>query len=151
MLEQILAYLQNYFLVPNGVHSGTYTITDGQIPLPFLRKGQYFRIFGSVFNDGLHRYGDGMEFALADETFQGTIWALAIPRAVIDIANEIDVWKSQNVSDTPFVSESFGGYSYSRATNQRGKPVNWQDVFYDRLYPYRKQREYGAVASEASI
>ena len=56
MLEQVLMHLKNWFLVPGGIHEGTYTIEDGGITLPFLAKGQYFRICGSVFNDGLHQY-----------------------------------------------------------------------------------------------
>lgn len=148
MLEQVLEHLHNFFIVPHGVHAGVYTIADGKIDLPFLQKGQYFRICGSVFNDGLHQYTDGMALHLTDETFDGTIWALAIPQAVIALANEIEAWEAKNATETPFVSESFGGYSYSRATNSNGQPAGWQDVFRARLNPYRKLREYGAVAAE---
>ena len=56
MLEQILMHLNNWFLVPDGVREDTYTIEDGSIVLPFLIEGQYFRVIGSVFNDGLHQY-----------------------------------------------------------------------------------------------
>lgn len=149
MLEQILEHLHNYFVVPNGVHEGVFTITDGKVELPFLQKGQYFRICGSVFNDGLHQYTDGLALHLADETFDGTVWALAIPKSVLDLAAEIEAWEEKNAAETPFVSESFGGYSYSRATNANGQPAGWQDVFRARLNPYRKLREYGAVWAEA--
>lgn len=148
MLEQVLLYLKNFFIVENGVHDGEYTIKGGNIDLPFLQKGQYFRILGSVFNDGVYQYTDSMALHLTDETFDGTIWALAIPRAVTELASEIEAWEAKNAADTPFVSESFGGYSYSRATNSNGQPSGWQDVFRARLNPYRKLREYGAVASE---
>lgn len=151
MLEQVLEYLHNYFIIPHGVHEGVYTITDGKLDLPFLLKGQYFRIFGSVFNDGLHQYTDGMALHLTDETFDGTIWALAIPRAVTELASEIEAWEAKNAADTPFVSESFGGYSYSRATNSKGQPSGWQDVFASRLAPYKKLREYGAISPGVGI
>ena len=59
MLEQILSEIHNWF--QRDIFPGTYTIQDGGIVLPFLRDGQYFRILGSVFNDGLHRYGPDME------------------------------------------------------------------------------------------
>lgn len=148
MLEQVLLYLKNFFIVENGVHDGEYTIKGGNIDLPFLQKGQYFRILGSVFNDGVYQYMDSVALNLLDETFDGTVWALAVPRAVIALADEIEAWEAKNAADTPFVSESFGGYSYSRATNSNGQPAGWQDVFRARLHPYRKLREYGAVASE---
>lgn len=114
MLEQLLIELRNWFRVrddADGKHSGTYTIEGGSITLPFLREGQYFRILGSVFNDGLHKYGEDM--GLTDETFRGTIWALAIPKAVIDLADEIQEWsdKFQEAVNSPYTSESFGGYS----------------------------------------
>ena len=148
MLEQVLLYLKNFFIVENGVHDGEYTIKGGNIDLPFLQKGQYFRILGSVFNDGVYQYMDSVALNLLDETFDGTVWALDVPRAVIALADEIEAWEAKTATDTPFVSESFGGYSYSRATNSNGQPAGWQDVFRARLHPYRKLREYGAVASE---
>lgn len=120
MLEQILMEIHNWFRVRdsvNGIHPGTYTIENGGIALPFLRDGQYFRIMGSLFNDGLHRYGPDME-ALEDETFDGTIWALAIPKTVVDAAAEAEAWMAKNgaVVGGVYSSESFGGYSYTKDT-----------------------------------
>ena len=141
MLEQILMHLNNWFLVPDGVHEDTYTIEDGGIALPFLADGQYFRICGSVFNDGLHQYPAE---DLTDETFDGAVWALAIPRQLVTLADEIKAWVEKNPV-TPYTSESFGGYSYSRATGATGQPACWQDVFKAQLNPYRKLRETGFV------
>ena len=138
MLEQVLMHLKNWFLVPGGIHEGTYTIEDGGITLPFLTNGQYFRICGSVFNDGLHQYN---VLDLTDETFNGTIWALAIPKAVIELADEIQKWQEKNgeASVSPYQSESFGGYSYSKATDSAtGGAVTWQSAFRSRLNNYRK-------------
>ena len=108
MLEQVLMHLKNWFLVPGGIHEGTYTIEDGGITLPFLVNGQYFRICGSVFNDGLHQYPAS---DLKEETFDGTVWALAVPQAVIDLSTEIESWQTKNgdASVSPYQSESFGG------------------------------------------
>ena len=145
MLEQVLMHLNNWFLMPNGVHEDTYTIQDGSITLLFLVKGQYFRVCGSVCNDGLHQYpAENM----VDETFDGTIWALAIPRTVIDMACEIEAWQEKNgeVSVGPYQSESFGGYSYTRATDSKtGGAVTWETAFRSRLNSYRKLRENGSV------
>ena len=138
MLEQVLMHLKNWFLVPGGIHEGTYTIEDGGITLPFLANEQYFRICGSVFNDGLHKYPAS---DLKAETFEGTVWALAVPQAVIDLATEIEAWQKKNgdASVSPYQSESFGGYQYSKATDSAsGGAVTWQTAFRSRLSAWRK-------------
>ena len=138
MLEQVLMNIRRWFPVEGGIHSGTFTIKDGGITLPFLADGQYFRICGSVFNDGLHQYN---VLDLTDETFTGTIWALAIPKAVIELADEIQKWKEKNgeASVSPYQSESFGGYSYSKATDaETGGAVTWQSAFKKQLSAWRK-------------
>ena len=138
MLEQVLMHLNNWFLVPCGIHEGTYTIEDGGIALPFLANGQYFRICGSVFNDGLHQYPAS---DLKAETFEGNVWALAVPQAVIELASEIEAWQKKNgeASVSPYQSESFGGYSYSKSTDSAtGGAVTWQSAFRSRLNAWRK-------------
>lgn len=138
MLEQVLMNIRNWFPVKGGIHSGTFTIKDGGITLPFLADGQYFRICGSVFNDGLHQYP---ATDLVDEEFSGAIWALAIPPAVVDLADEIGAWQEKNgeAASSPFSSESFGGYSYSKATDSAsGGAVTWQTAFRSRLNAWRK-------------
>lgn len=144
MLEQVMTHIHNWFRVRdavNGIHLGEYTIENGGITLPFLQDGQYFRIMGSVFNDGLHRYGPDME-ALTDETFTGTIWALAVPKAVIDLAGEIAIWQEKfgAAASSPYTSESFGGYTYTKSggANENGGSGGWEAAFRTRLNPYRK-------------
>lgn len=78
MLEELMRECRNWFVAPNGVHLGTFTVKEGSIALPFLVYGQYFRIVGSVFNDGVYEYGN---VYLQDETFEGAIWALSVPPA----------------------------------------------------------------------
>lgn len=138
MLEQVLMNIRNWFTVKGGIYSGTFTIKDGGITLPFLADGQYFRICGSVFNDGLHQYN---VLDLTDETFNGTIWALSIPKAVIELADEIGKWQEKNgeAVSSPFSSESFGGYSYSKSTDaETGGAVTWQSAFKQQLSAWRK-------------
>ena len=134
MLEEILLHLNNWFLVPDGVHEDTYTIEDGGITLPFLVNGQYFRIVGSLFNDGVYQY----PAELTDETFDGSVWALAIPKALLSTVEEITAWTAKNGDNGPYTSESFGGYSYSKATNAKGVAVGWRDVFSAQLAPWKK-------------
>ena len=137
MLEQVLMHLKNWFLVPGGIHEGTYTIEDGGITLPFLANGQYFRICGSVFNDGLHQYPAS---DLKSETFEGTVWALAVPQAVIELAAEIEAWQTKNgeAASGIYQSESFGGYQYSKQTASDGGQLTVWSVFRKRLNQWRK-------------
>ena len=137
MLTEICAELRNWFVVPNGVHIQTYTISGGSIaPLDFLQDGQYFRIIGSVFNDGVHQYPAS---DLTDEVFHGAVWAMAVPPAVIDLAAEIEEYnKSDAGKASPYISENFGGYGYTKATGSNGKVLTWKSVFADALNRYRK-------------
>ena len=76
-----------------------------------------------------------------NEKFSGAIWALAIPPAVVDLADEIQKWQEKNgeVASSPFSSESFGGYSYSKATDEEtGGAVTWQSAFKRQLSAWRK-------------
>ena len=133
MIEEICASLHNYFAVD--IVPGEYTVNDGEITLPFLAAGQFFRVVGSVFCDGVYRYGDKLP---ADETFDGAIWAMAIPPAFEAVAAEIEEWKQKNAEgiNSPYQSESFGGYSYSKGTGSDS--VSWQGVFASRLNRWRK-------------
>ena len=135
MLEQILRHLNNWFLV--GVHEGTFAVENGSIALPFLRECQYFRINGSIFNDGLYQYPAS---GLTDESFSGTVWALSIPKAVQTLADEISAWQGKNaeILESPLSSESFGGYTYTKTAGSNGASVGWQDVFRSRLNDWRK-------------
>ena len=145
MLEAVLIHLKNWFVVPRGVRSGMYTIKNNTLEVPFLQNGQYFRICGSIFNDGVHKYG---EADLQDETFYGTVWALAIPKSVVELAAEIEAWQKKNGDAvvSPYQSESFGGYSYTKATDSTtGAQATWETVFRSRLNPYRKIRETAPV------
>lgn len=140
MLEELMRECRNWFVAPNGVHHGVYTIKDGSISLPFLVEGQYFRIIGSVFNDGVYKYGAG---SLTDETFDGTVWALAVPAAFISLVEDVEEWRNQyeNAANSPFQSESFAGYSYtlkSDSTAQGGSANGWRGAFSTRLNKWRK-------------
>lgn len=140
MLEELMRECRNWFVAPNGVHHGVYTIKNGSISLPFLVEGQYFRIIGSVFNDGVYKYGAG---SLTDETFDGTVWALAVPAAFISLVEDVEEWRNQyeSAANSPFQSESFAGYSYtmkSEIAAQGGSANGWHGAFSARLNKWRK-------------
>lgn len=140
MLEELMRECRNYFLIPGGVHPDTYTIKGGSIALPFLRAGQYFRIVSSVLNDGVYQYGN---CSLRDETFDGAVWAMAVPTEFLHLEEEIKAWRTQyeNAANSPFQSESFAGYSYTKSTASGGSGGSlpcWQWVFASRLNKWRK-------------
>lgn len=135
-LADVLAYLRNWFVCDKT--SGMFTIEGGQLVVPELglQDGQYIRIAGSVFNDGLHVADDD---TLTDETFTGTVYALAVPADVLALAGDIEAYQSSTSSSgAPVVAEAFDGYSYKLATGSDGNILSWQDRFRGRLDRWRK-------------
>lgn len=134
-LTNLCAELRNYFETKK--RFGTFTISGGSIsPSDFLQDGQYFRIVGSVFNDGVYRYP---AHDLVDETFKGAVWAMAVPPAVVELLHKIQEFETAAAnSPTAYISESFGGYSYTKATDANGLPVGWKTVFKNELHKWRK-------------
>ena len=144
MLTEVCVYLNNFF--PKEKKKGTFTIRDGKIVNLSLLNGQYFRIMGSVMNDGVYKFPVEN---LNDEVFEGFIWSMAVPPTVIDLTSEIETWQTKNGSATsaamsPFTSESFNNYSYSKASGGDGTGSKaagtWQSAFANRLSPYRRMR-----------
>lgn len=135
MLTELCGVLRNWFETDR--ISGTYTVENGSIALPFLQEGQFFRIVGSVFNDGVHQYPD---YGMADETFDGSVWPMAVPSAVLTLESEIRAWQEKNgdAAASPFTSESFGGYSYSKGSASANGAVTWQTTFKSRMNQWRK-------------
>lgn len=136
MITEICAELRNWFEVSK--HFGTFEISGGKIaPLDFVQKDQYFRIVGSVFNDGVYKNTADLE--LTDEVFSGAVWAMAVPLPVIALAAEIEEYiESDAGKASPYISESFGGYSYTKATDSNGVPIDWKKAFASRLNKWRK-------------
>lgn len=137
-LSDLCAELKNWFDV--GRKFGEFTISGGTINLDgFVQNGQYFRIIGSVFNDGVYKYPAS---ELTDETFSGAIWAMAISKDIFDLLDDVNDWitKYGETAESPYVSESFGGYSYSKssATSSGGERIDWQTIFANRLNRWRK-------------
>lgn len=125
---------------------GTFTISNGDITVPdgYLQENQYFRIVGSIFNDGVYKYPAS---DLTDETFQGAIWAMAVPPAAIALFEECKEWDEkygQNEAvNSPFTSESFGGYTYMKSSGTSDGSNNgytWQGHFKSKLNRWRKLR-----------
>lgn len=137
MLDEICREVRNWFVKSD--HDklfGNFEIQDGIIiPSINLKPKQYYRVIGSLYNDGIHQEGVN---TLEDEDFNGAIWRLYIPKDFLLLVDEIKAYNEKYGEITPFTSETFGGYSYSKATNSNGVGVNWKDVFKSRLNQWRK-------------
>ena len=133
-IYEIMKHIRNFFPIPEDAVEGVITITDGQVQ--GMGDG-FVLIEGSRFNDGVFELP---EFSLHDETFTGRITPLAPPADFLELCREIIDWQNENGTKTtgPFQSESFGGYSYTRATDNNGLAIGWQDVFSKRLNVWRK-------------
>lgn len=144
MLGQICQYLRNWFdedsrhnRLPSW--SGEITIAGGEL-VGFsdrLLDGQYFRVIDSLLNDGVYQY----PAELKDETFDGTVQSMRVPPDVVALDAEITDWivKNEGAINSPYQSESFGGYSYSKGySGGTAQGVTWQSQFAARLAPWRK-------------
>lgn len=132
MLYEIMKHIRNFFVRGEKIQ-GEFHIEDGTISLPLL-DGQYFLIEGSILNDGVYKYPAS---ELTDETFVGVITPLAPPQDFIALCNEINEYNSKS-PESAYASESFGGYSYTRATDNDGNVAGWQSAYKKRLDVYRK-------------
>lgn len=148
MLNELCGYLRNWFekikyIGQFKIEDGVITLIDGEMD---LLDGQYIRIVGSLLNDGVYQYSANIE-ELTNEEFNGAVWSLAIPKEILAISKEIEEWQAKygtvdSVAMSPFSSESFGGYSYSKsqgfASTGGGMLTTWQALFASRLSQWRK-------------
>ena len=146
MIDQVCAHIHNYFNVDDMTgrdmaYQGTYTVENGTITLPFLVEGQYFRVMGSRFNNGVHQYPDE---DMTDETFDGVIWEMRPPNTFLQVVTEIEDWmdKYGEVMRNPYQSEDvINVYRYTKMT--QGKVTGdfiatWQAAYKDQLNEWRK-------------
>lgn len=129
------------------IHAGTFTISGHSItPLDFIQTGQYFRIVGSAMNGGVYCNTSSGLSTLTNETFTGAIWEMSVPRAFLNLCEDITAWRTQNEAVgssnmSPFTSESFDGYSYQiggGVSHGAGNAVTWQQQFFKRLNAWRR-------------
>jgi hypothetical protein len=141
ILEQVLWHIHNWF-EREQIPVRTCCIDDGSLPASItdrMLEGQWYRIEGSALNDGLHLHPAE---DLADETFDGSISILSVPKALLSVVDEIAAWQQANGQsvDGPYSSESFGGYSYTlKSDGGDGAGLSgWRLAFRDSLNPWRK-------------
>lgn len=149
MLTEICAEIKNYFTWEGDRHIGDFAIEGGRITPQLDIPTDYFRIVGSHLNDGVHKVSDA---DLVDEdTFHGAVWIMSPPNHFLALVEEIESWQADNgkadsAAMSPFQSESFGGYSYSKGSggsaSSGGSSVpTWQSQYASRLKIYRRIRE----------
>jgi len=146
-LTKVCEYLNNYFWRKKV--SGKFIISEGALDVPSLqlKSGMYFRILGSDLNDGVYVYPPKAG-ELKDEEFTGAVWSMVVPQTVIDLVTDIENWEKiyggvDSPANSPYNSESFGNYSYSKGSASSSAVANgntWQAVFGTRLAPFRRLR-----------
>lgn len=144
MIGEICAEINNYFTYKEDKHIDNFEIVGGVITPTITFITDYVRIIGSHLNDGVHKLS---EYNFKDEKFHGAIWVMSPPDDFINLCKEIKNWQLKYGSYdsnalSPFNSESFGGYSYTKSNNTAGKSsVNgssWQAAYANRLKKYRR-------------
>lgn len=150
LLEEICQHLRNWFTTYDrgDVYSGSFSISGGIIEgagttsTPEISAGMYYRIIGSYKNDGVYLAGTDTP---TDEAFNGQVWIMHPPAAFIALVSEIKTWQEANGGATsdnmsPFASESFGGYSYSKGSGNSagGTATSWASQYAARLNAWRK-------------
>lgn len=150
MLNEVCLEVRNFFDKNQPKIFGDILISDGKIRnadfLAVIKENQYFRIIGSVFNDGVYQKTADLE--LVDEHFDGAIWLMAVPKDFLALVAEISDWQTKNggvdsQAMSPFTGESFGGYSYSKSagsSSSNGNAGTWQAAYATRLNAYRRIR-----------
>lgn len=142
-MSDLCAHLRNWFIRHTDMKLGMFTIADGEFTPPLsIENGRYFRIIGSVLNDGVYKMSATLR--LTDETFSGAVWLMRVPPEVDALLTDINTWETQyGAADaSPYQSESFGNYSYTKAGGSSSGSVDslsgWQKAFSARLAKWRK-------------
>lgn len=150
MIGVICAEIKNYFTYADDQHIGDFEIIGGQITPVIDFSTDYIRIIGSRHNDGVHKVSDLVENPLVDEAFHGAVWVMSPPADFLALVAEIEAWQEANggadsANMSPFASESFGGYSYTKASGASAESggasvPTWQSTYAARLKQYRRVR-----------
>ena len=147
MIGEICAELKNYFTYEEDRHIGDFTIVNGVLVPSLDFPTDYIRIVGSRLNDGVHKKNKNGIFELTDESWHGSVWIMSPTADFLSLVDEIDEWQTKyaDVIQSPYQSESFGGYSYSKASGNGSsggsQSPTWQSQFGSRLKRYRRMRE----------
>lgn len=149
LMTEICSNIRNYFAPTSKrdnlsyIHHGDFTIKDGTISgVDFLLPNQYFRITGSVLNDGVYRNSTDDLKSLENETFCGAVWEMNVPKSFVALCEDIQKFNAKidklSLTDKGFSSESFDGYSYSLNSNAPAYMLEWERRIRSNLNSYRR-------------
>lgn len=125
MLTRVCRYLKNWFVKSN-TGNGDVAVIDGKVYFNGseieMNEGQHFALVRTRYVYGVYAYGDEIE----DSEFEGAVWIMDVPKDVLDVVVRMTAWEEANGGSdspamSPYQSESFGGYSYSKASGGGGK------------------------------
>ena len=140
MLEQVLRYLNNYFVKSwsSGVSCAVDSVTV--VDASDFIKGQYVHIRKSLLNDGVYKISEingnvlTIDGELSDETNDDMIvYGLAIPPGVLSIVTEIETMSAANPNG--LVQERLGDYS---VTYGYSDSASWISRYGTRLAQWRR-------------
>ena len=147
MLSEICYEINNYFTDDTDKHAGLYSIVGGVLtPSVDILENQYYAIFNSRFNDGVHLYGDETDVLTDEPEFEGSVWVMHPKPYFLNKVKEIEEWQEKNggadsANMSPLASENFGIYGYSKGSNSSGgTAVSWKVQYKDFLDAYRRVR-----------
>lgn len=144
MLTEICGYLKNWF--DGDIYRGSIKVSEGVISCDgeeiTIDPGQYFYLAKPDYKLGVYEYGVD---ELKDREFDGAVCFMDIPDDVLDLAKDITDWMAEysvvgSPALSPYQSESFGGYSYSKSggSGDSGLSGSWVNVFGGRLSRHKK-------------
>lgn len=138
MLQEVLQYINDYHI--NSYCDLLSVETDGfnVSKVSDFVANQYVLVVGSKLNDGVYQISSIvgnklMVSGLLAETTDCYIYGLAIPKVLLNLVTEIEVF---NLKTNGVTSESLGDYSVSYTTENGD--TSWITVFRKRLSTFRK-------------
>lgn len=148
-----------YFSIENGrldlpfVHEGEYILIEGSTMHDNIWKYPLEGAHGALYpSAGIYPSNETEQetvlvempkyYVHDDERFYGSVVVVKPPKPFCELVERIEAWQAKKDADknadSIYSSESFGGYSYNKATGRNGMPITWQDVFANDLRMWRK-------------
>lgn len=144
-ITRMCTILHNFFTDKNHIFYNIYTIPDNILNNNFINKGQYFRITGSCFNNGVYCNISEDLKRLKNETFKGSIWVMDVPPDFISLCEEVERFNAKiaelSGNFRGYSAESWGGYSYNLPTSAPSYMHDWQYKIKQAMNAYRKINE----------
>lgn len=133
-VPELCAYTHNFFDRADDPIAGEFAFEPDTVPA-WVVPGQYFLVCGSIFNDGVHKAGDG---DLTAETFTGTVQPMRVPPAFVELARKITEYDAALPGGGLYANQSFAGWSGTLATGSDGLPADGATRYRKEINRWRK-------------